>query len=228
MTAFVDAPAGNGSHPAPHSHATLRPLETRPGVYGSAELTPEFLPSPQRQLALKERQLAKAVEHVVTAPAPTMASLAAELGVARATAYRIVGMPAFQSMLREALTGRLAVTVQKAFSVVEHTMETGSPNLRLRAAQFLIERHDKLSAVAMAGPAAGTNATKVAEAMMQLEKIRVRRAVDRAFPQDLPPEVQAIRDRVRVALSLTTGVRAAEDELLDGALECDEPTDASE
>lgn len=212
----------SGSTPSPRPQASLRPLATTSAGYGSAELTPEFLPGPARQLALKERQIAKAVEYVATAPRPTMEALAAELGVSRATAYRVVGMPEFQEMLRQTLTGRLAVTVQKAFSVVEDTMETGSPSLRLRAAQFLIERHDKLSAVAGAGPKVGSpSATAFGAVMIKIQLTRLKRDLALAFPEPLPAEAQAVLDRVFTVISRARGDKA-EHELVDSAIDRDQ------
>lgn len=220
--------AEDGLATSPHSRASLRHLATTAGGYGSAELTPEFLPGPARQATLKQQQLAKAVEHIATATAPTMASLAASLKVSRATAYRVVGMPEFQGMLRQVLTGRLAMSVQKAFGVVEQTMETGSPSLRLRAAQFLIERHDKLSAVAGAEPAKTSleNEKNLADLFSDLTLGRVRREIEGMLPEHLSPEMEMVRIHVFKALTPKRPPKP-EDELVDVALE-DEDGYASE
>ncbi len=216
-------PAEDGPATPPRSRTSLRSLETTEDGYGSAALTPDFLPGPARQVALREQQLAKAVEHIVTAPAPTMVSLAATLRVSRATAYRILAMPGFQEKLREMLTGRLAMTVQKAFAVVEHTMETGSPSLRLRAAQFLIERHDKLSVVAAKEPLGGP--TKLdkdfTDLLVGITLNRLQREIAPMFPEQLTPELERIRAHLFKALT-PKKQPTAEEELVDAALEDDD------
>jgi hypothetical protein len=175
--------------------------------------------SPQRQVALKERQIAKAVEHVATAPAPTMATLAAELGVSRATAYRIAALPAFQRMLQQALTGRLTIAVQKAFAVIENTMEDGSPSLRLRAAMWMAERHDKLSQLAMTEAAKPRDDLAAADAMAQLRLLIASSKVDRAMPEPLTDRERALKSRLLDVLSSPVGNQATDGEMLDGALE---------
>lgn len=210
-TTVAHEPAADGRAPSPQYRASLRPLETTDGSYGSAEMSPEFLPGPARQAFLRQVQVTKAVEHVITAPKPTMEGLAKALSVSRATVYRIVAMPEFQVALRQQLSGRLSLQVDKALRVVEKTLDEGSPVLRLRAAQWLVERCDKLSQVAGTEPAAVT-AHPDLQFNMMLEMLG---AAKNLAPDD--PELQG-RIASTVQATLERCLRGPSDAVLDVAL----------
>lgn len=189
-------------------------------VYGRAELDPDYLPDEARQAVLKQARMARAIEWVVAEPNPTTLGLAEHLKVSRATAWRMLAHPAFVAMLRKALSGRMSVSVQKAMSVIEHTIDQGSPLLRLRASMWLLERHDKLSKVAgLDAEDRDSDAVATVRAQAVIGKLQLLRAIN-----DLCRRIPALAQHQEQLMSAVKGAvhvdvqKEGGDAWLDGEL----------
>ncbi len=151
---------------------SLRQFETdQSGTFGNAA-HPDALPG---KAALKLARMARAVDLLVEHPAPTIVTLAQELGISRATVYRILGDDGFQALLKKALAGRIALVARKAMDQIERALDEGTPALRLKAATWLLERQQKLQQMTSPADRQFSAEEKFAAFTAKIEELKVRR-----------------------------------------------------
>ena len=118
---------------------------------------------------------------------------------------------AFQILLRKTLAGRLTFLAKKALDRVEKTLDDGTPALRFKAATWLLERHDKLSAVGGMDAEQQESATPEARVRILLDRMRSEKGLP---PKDVPDQTPV----QRAAMATVSAWPAAEEELIDAEL----------